>query len=189
MSISNYLKTCSKVVAGNYDKLFVAGIDDIEGLTFSGETLTAITMEGTKKFGMLEADLDNVQFTTNGTAARGYFSEQQLIARFSQKTEELEATVEELLDVVTCGLVAIRIDGNQRGWISGIAPINKMVQNRPYLSLTEEFDSGMSIEDSEEGNAYTLTFGRMSATREYALSAAMVTSLLDESATFVEFPS
>jgi hypothetical protein len=189
MSLSNFLRNCSKSVAGNHERLFVAKFGDIAGATFTNGVLTAISMDVDASFAVLEADLDTVQFTSTGTAGRGYFSEQNLIARFSQKTAELEIVVDELINASTCGLAAIRIDGNGRAWISGIAPLDKMVQNRPYLSITEEFDSGASIEAVDEGNAYTLTLGRMSATREYAMDASLAGSLLDNSATFVNWPA
>jgi len=189
MGISNYLRDCSKTIAGNYDKLFIANFDDISGVTFDGNELTAITMETDKHFGMVQADIDDLQFTSSGTASRSYFSEQQLIAKFSKKTEELEILVEDLLDGATCGLVAIRIDGNGNGWISGIAPLNKMMHNRPYLSVTEEFDSGASIEDDEEGNRYTITLSRLSATREFIIDSSVSAELMSGDATFVDWPA
>lgn len=186
MSITNYIKDCTKNVAGNNDKLYVAAYEDIAGVTFSGTTFTDISMDSGKKFALLMADLDAVQYTSSGTAGRSYYSEQNLIARFSKKSPELETTVNDLIDQATCGLVVIRIDGNNNGWISGISPLDESIANRPYLSLTEEFDSGASIED-EEGNAYSLTFTRMSATREYDVASAVVTALLGRTAAFVDW--
>ena len=191
--ISNYIKQCNKIVAGNYDKLFLAKINDIASVTFADNVVSAITMETGEpgpKFAYIETDLDTVSFTSNGTAERGYFSEQNLIAKFSEKTTALETALEDFLDAVTCGVVAIRIDGQGRGWISGIAPLDKIAKNRPWMSVVEEFASGESIEDTEEGNRYTITFGRKSATREYELDEELTKSLVEtKDADFVEWPA
>lgn len=193
--LTNYLRKCVKNVAGNSDKLFVAKLGDIDSVTFDASNIvTGISMisveDVEQKFAKLMTDLDSVQYTSSGTAQRGYYSEQSLIARFSQKSKELEATVEELLDGATCGLVVIRVDGNNRIWLSGIAPDSLASATRPWMSVQEEFDSGTSIEDSEEGNRYTITFSRNSATREYLITdeeSGIGADILDGTATFINW--
>lgn len=190
MSISNYFRDCKKVVAGNYDKLFIANKDAIASITFDDKEVSAITMEIDKYFGIVEADIDDTAFTTEGTAEKGYYSEQELIAKFSKKTSALEAQVNEFIDGATCGLVIIRIDRQGYGWISGVADDDNYFANNPWHTVTESFNSGESIEDVDEGNRYTITFGRKSATREYKLTDALVDSLTkDQDAAFVDWPA
>lgn len=189
MSLSNYLRKCTKTVAGNYDKVYLAKIGDIDGLTFDADEVNGITMETGKHFVEVQADLDSVQFTAEDEATRGFFSNQELIMVFSQKSKELVALKDEISDAVTCGLVAIRIDGNNKGWLSGIAPVAKMVSNRPYLRMSANFDSGQSIEDVDEGNRYTITLGRLSATGEYPLTSSVTESILNGTAAFIDFPN
>jgi hypothetical protein len=186
LSIASFTRATTKTVAGNYDRLFVAKKDDIESVTFTTEEVTAIAMEDGMDFADLEADLDSVQFTTSGEGGRGYFSEQNMIAKFSQKTLAMETLVSELINGAISGLVCIRIDRNGHGWISGIAPAESELKNMPYLKVTEAFDSGENIEAVDEGNRYTLTFTRMSATREYHIDAATTATILAGTDDFID---
>jgi hypothetical protein len=185
--ISKFAKTCSKTVPGNNYKLFVANVDDISSATFSNNVLTAISMDGSTLFAELQADFDSVTFTSDGTATIGFYSEQSLIARFAQKTTEMEDFIDDLRDAAVCGLVAIRLDGNDRYWISGIAPLNKMGANRPYLTVETNFTSGEGISDIEAGNKYTITLGRLSATEEYMIDPSLGEVISDGTATWIDF--
>lgn len=193
MSITNYFKPCEITIPGNDNRLFVAAYTDIDTYTFDvNNVLTAITMKTDVDFHIIEADFDAVQFENTGTANRGFFSEQTLTAWFSNQKPELQTLLQELRDQTPCGLVIIRKDGNSRYWISGIAPVDKMGANRPWLSLETNFNSGMSIDEIEEGNRYELVFGRLSGTEEYPIETgtASVSSKLDDgSATFVDWPA
>jgi hypothetical protein len=189
LSIASFARATTKTVAGNYDKLFIAKVADIDEVTFTGSEVTTIAMVATKLFARLEADLDSVQFTTSGEGGRGYFSEQNLVAKFSQKSANMETMVSELINGAVTGLVAIRVDRNGKAWASGIAPAASALKNMPYLKVTEEFNSGENIEAVDEGNRYTLTLTRMSATREYPISAAYTAAILDGTATFIDWPA
>ena len=186
LSIASFSKACTKTVPGNYDHLFVVPYGDIDEVTWSDNEATAITMVAAKKFADVEADLDGIQYTSSGEAQRGYMSEQNLIAKFTQKTATLEKLVSELINNSVCGLVAIRIDRNGKGWVSGIAPAVSQLKNMPYTRVTEEFDSGENMEATEEGNRYTVTLTRMSATREYPIAGALVTTILAGTDDFID---
>lgn len=189
MSISTYVKSCSKTVAGNDFRLYAASFADIDTATFSNGSLTGITLDGSEKFALLETDWDSMTFEANGTAGRGFYSEQSLTAKFSQKTPELDAVIDEIRDAIVCGIVLIRKDGMGQYWISGIAPAEEMGANRPYLSFETNFTSGTTIEEIEDGNVYSVTFGRLSATEEYPLSGSIVNDLNEGTAAFVNYPS
>lgn len=193
MSITNYFKPCEITVPGNDNRLFIASYSDIESYTFDGSNqLTAITMKSQKGFAVVEADFDAVQFENSGTANRGFYSEQTLTAWFSNQKAELQTLLAELRDQTPCGLVIIRRDGNNRYWISGIAPIANMGANRPWMSLESNFNSGMSIEEIEEGNRYELIFGRLSATEEYIVeegTASLSLAIAGGTADFINWPT
>jgi len=192
MSITNYFKPCEITVPGNDNRLFIASYEDIDTYTFDGNLLTGVTMKTDKGFAVIEADFDAVQFENTGTANRGFFSEQTLTAWFSNQKEELQVLLDELRNQTPCGLVVIRRDGNNRYWISGIAPEGKMGANRPWMSLESNFDSGQSIEDIEEGNRYELIFNRVSGTEEFFIedgTDSVSESLANGSADFINWPT
>ncbi len=192
MSITNYFKPCEITVPGNDNRLFIASYEDIDSYTFDvDEKLTAVTMKLNKNFAIVEGDFDAVQFENNGTANRGFFSEQTLTAWFSNQKQELQVLLDELRNQTACGLVIIRRDGNNRYWISGIAPLDKMGANRPWMNLESNFNSGLSIQDIEEGNRYELIFGRVSGTEEYFVAdgtASLSEGLAGGTAAFVNWP-
>ncbi len=192
MSITNYFKPCEITVPGNDNRLFIASYEDIDSYTFDSDNkLTDITMKTDKGFAIIEGDFDAVQFENTGTANRGFFSEQTLTAWFSNQKQELQVLLDELRNQTACGLVVIRRDGNNRFWISGIAPEDKMGSNRPWMNLESNFNSGLSIEDIEEGNRYELIFGRVSGTEEYFVedgTGSPSEKLADGSADFVNWP-
>lgn len=185
--LNKWAKTCTKTVAGNNFRLFAGRLGDITSATFSGNTLSGLTMDGSALFVELQADWDSIAFGDEATATTGFFSTQTLSARFSQKTAELEAAVDKLSDAAVCGLVLIRTDGNGRLWVSGVAPLAKMAANRPYLTLQSNFASGENLEDVEEGNKYTLEFTRVSATREFDIDPSFGATILDGTATFIDY--
>jgi hypothetical protein len=186
LSIASFTRAATKTVAGSYDRLFVAAKKDIVTVTFTDNAVSAIAMAANKDFADLQADLDSVQFTSNGTGGRGYFSEQTMIAKFSQKSLLMETMLSQLIAGAIAGLVIIRVDSNGNGWISGIAPAASDLRNRPYLSVTEEFNSGENIEAVDDGNRYTLTFTRKSGTREYPIAAALTALILAGTTTFID---
>jgi hypothetical protein len=187
MSISNFVKSCERNVAGNSDILLVGRSAWVSALTMTQDKVSAITMASMQKFAYLEPDFDSVKFDSDGTSMRGYFSEQNLTSKFSKKTTALEKTISDISAFSNCGLCAIRIDNNGIGWLSGVAPATAK-GNKPYHSVQDTFDTGESIEESEEGNRYTLILNRKSATKEYELDALLTASILDKTATFVNWP-
>ncbi len=192
MSITNFFKICEKNVPGNRSRLFVANMEDIASYTFQGKELESITMESQKHFAIIEADFDAVQYESAGQANRGFFCEQTLTAWFTYYRQEVLDLFDELRDAAPCGLVIIRQDGNGQYWVSGIAPLTKMGANRPWLSVETNFNTGMSIEDIDEGGRAEVIFGRLSATEEYLLedgSGSIALSLDEGDAAFVEWPS
>jgi hypothetical protein len=97
MSITNYVKGCTKIIAGNDNKLFLLPVANMDTLAITANEITAIALEATADgFSIIEADLDSVGYTSTGVAARGFFSEQSLVMQFSKKSTTLMTLVDEL---------------------------------------------------------------------------------------------
>ena len=186
LSIVSFTRAATKTVAGNYDRLFGVPAADIATVTYTDNKVSAITMASGKKFANLQADLDSVVYNGSGEGGRGYFSEQTLIAKFSQKNLAMETLISELLKGAIAGLAFIRVDSNGIGWLSGVAPAAAELRNRPYLMAKDEFTSGENIEAVEDGNRLTLTFTRKSGTREYQLADALTALILTKATAFID---
>lgn len=188
MSITSYAKNCTAKRAGNSNKLFLAKISQIDDITVVANEVTDIAMDSiTEFFAEVNADLHSVSYTSEGQGSTGYFSTQNLIAKFSKKTPTLEATLNELIDGVVCGLVAIRIDNNRQAWLSGIAEATTDGKSLPWNNITDSYTSGESIEDFEEGDMYTVTLTRTAGVKEIKLDDSLTTALLDGSSTLVSW--
>jgi hypothetical protein len=189
MSITNYVKGCTKIIAGNDNKLFLLPVANMDTLAITANEITAIALEATADgFSIIEADLDSVGYTSTGVAARGFFSEQSLVMQFSKKSTTLMTLVDELRANAGCGIIAIRRDGAGNYFLSGYAAVDEMAGNRPYDSVQADFNSGASIEETEEGNMYIVTLSRKSATEEYLLDSILSGTIDDGTAAFIEWP-
>lgn len=190
MSITNYVKSCTKVIAGNDNKVFIAPISKLDELTVTTGEISAITLASLADgFSVIEADLDSVGYESTGTSKRGFFAEQTLTMSFSKKTKTLITLVDELRNGVVCGLAVIRRSGNGDYFLSGYAPISDLGGNRPYMSVETTFNTGMSIEESEEGDMYAVSLKRMSATEEYPIDATLSGTISGGTATFINWPA
>lgn len=185
MSISNYFKSCTATTAGNFNKLFVVSISDITSIAVTAGEVTAITMEMGETFAQANADIDTVVLNETTAGKTRQFVNSELTARFSNKTPELISFVNELKDGVVCGLVVIRVDNNKKVFISGISEDKNF--SRPWDEIEATFNSGTSIEDTEEGNAYSVILRRRSITEELPLDSTIADTVLDGTATFIDW--
>jgi hypothetical protein len=189
MALTSYAKNCTAKKAGNSNKIFLVKVGDINEITFDTVTgeVEAITMGSGKKFAELNADLHSVIYTSEGQGSTGYFSNQSLIAKFSKKTTTLEKTINELVDGVVCGLVAIRVDNNRNAWLSGMSADLQEGKSLPWDSIEDNFTSGESIEDFEEGDMYTVTLKRTSGIKEIRLENTLRDEFVDGTSTLVNW--
>jgi hypothetical protein len=65
MALAVYSKTCAKNVGGNLQRVYLSEIANIASVTGTTE-LTAVTMESGKYFQMAVAEIDSVQFKSEG---------------------------------------------------------------------------------------------------------------------------
>jgi hypothetical protein len=195
MALANYLKVCEQSVAGSDYRLYIGVANDIATQSWSSETLQELTMNddpAATYFSYVEADLDGVHFTAEGEGGTGFMSEQSLILKFRKKSKTLVEFVEKLRDKLPCGLVAIRKDGHNQYWISGIAPPARVGENLYWNKVETNFDSGESVENWEEGNLYTVTLKRTSGTEEFLVSSGaghLGEGLDDGDAAIVNWPA
>jgi len=180
MGLIDYLKIQSSNGMGNDNRVFIIPYDDIDTVTFDNDdTVTEITLHSNKEWTRLEADINSVIYSSSGDQSITYFSDQDLIIDFTGKSEETEKTINSIKDEINEGLVIIRLDGNHKGWISGISIPRDSYINMPWNEVSDNFSSGETIEDTEEGNKYSLTFKRSSGVKEYLLHSDIVNAFWD----------
>lgn len=184
MAIAKYSKTCEQNTPGN-SKFFVTEIANISAVTLtSGEISAAITMSGSTKFRQFQADVDTIQFTSEGSGKTTYSENFKLIAKFSKKTATLITAKQSLVDAINCGVAVIRQDANGKCFLSGWNNTDK--GGRPYNKITVNFDSGTT--PSDEGmNAYTITLEGSSGFDEIPFNATIGDTIVGGSAAFIEY--
>lgn len=186
MSISTFVRNCAKNTTGLDYAILVAPFRNINSVTFSGETLTGITMSGAN-FSELQADWDSVSLSTEGTTARSSSHTSTLTASFSHADATFTAMLRSLQTYTNCGLVLIFRNGAGKWFISGIDPADRQGGSRPYMSLTHNYTSGEGVA-AEDGNAWTLSFAKTSGEVEfYEISTSLASDLIDKSATWVDW--
>lgn len=189
MAFSSFLKTCVKNTPGNRDEVYLCTKADITSITLTSEEVSAITMESGKKFKRFQGELDKVQFQTSAQASTVFSEEQTLTMSFSKKTKAFNVAIygaDGVIDQVVCGLIVIRVDGNGRGWISGISPATVEGKQRPYKRAEVNFDSGMSPTE-EDGAQPQLILKRTGQSPEYPLDDTLNAALVGGTATYIDW--
>lgn len=168
-TLSTYLKSCGKNVPGIKPRAFIKSITKIGVLTESTagkhkfKRLTVGTAGSyTGKLNRIEADIDSLQYTSDGEFKTSGGAEQQLIMKLSKPRAELVQWLEQLKGVVACGAAIIFSDNNGEVFLWGLSGNSMEGTSRPVNSVQIATDSGMLITD-EETQAVTLTFKRLSA--------------------------
>lgn len=182
MALAIYSKTCAKNVSGNYHKVFFGAVTDITAITVSASPyeITAIT-NGTK-FKKFDAEIDSVQFKYEGAGAANYFTTQTLVMKFAKKTTALVAAIDELVKQVTCGVVAIHVDGNGLAWLDGYDGKATDPTARPFNKIKVTYDSGTKPSD-EEGNIVVVELTRESEWPNIPFDSTLSSSILSGGAT------
>lgn len=184
MSISTFVRNCAKNTTGLDYAILVAPFRDIVSISFSGDTLTGITLSAST-FSELQADWDSVSIVTEGTTARSSSHTATLTARFSHANSTFTTLLRNLQDYANCGLVLIFRNGSGKWFISGIDPAERQGGSRPYMSLTHNYTSGEGVA-AEDGNQWTLSFAKTSGEAEfYEIDSTLSAELTDKSANWV----
>ncbi|MFW6272355.1 MAG: hypothetical protein ACOC2U_01080 [bacterium] len=186
--LTNYLRNCEVRFAGVKPSLFFGEAVKGWDLTFSGNTITAITPDEVgDAMQEFQADINTVQFTSEGEWSKSGFETQTLTARFSTASTELDESIKNLKKALPCGVFVIYIDNNKNGWLVGLAKSDEDFYNDYFRTLTTNYTTGMSIEDVDEGNTLNIELSRMAATSKYKLDSDLTASILDGTATFIDF--
>lgn len=186
MPISRYLKPCAKNVPGNRAMVFLTELDNVTSVSETSSRISAVTMAGVARMKRVQADIDTVQFTSEGTFAAAGGETQNLILGFGNRSTELEILRADLIAGVACGLVAVWVDNNAKCWLGGISIGTKEGKERPFNKLTSGFDSGLTITD--EGSAkYTITLTRTSGYAPIEFDTALTTAILNGTASFIDW--
>lgn len=181
--ITNYLRNTTVRFGGARPSLYLADATAPFTLTWSGDTVSAITITGTTRMHELQADIDSVTFTSEGEWGQSGFDTQTLTAKFGTATPLLNASLIGLKRQMPRGLWAIYIDNNRRGWLVGLAPAADDFHNDFFRTLSVNYTTGESLENVEDGNIESIVLTRVSATNKYPLTPALTTSIISNAAT------
>lgn len=186
MPISKYFPTCAKNTPGNSNVIMLAPIGDITSITETTGKVSAITMDSGKKFSRVKAQVDGVQYTSEGTFGTSGAETQNLIADFAGRSTELEKLKQEIIAELPCGVALIHRDNNGKWWMVGANAASKDGVSRPINKLQVAFDSGKAITDEDASKA-TFTFTRTSAFGPVEFDAALSSGLDAGTAAFVDW--
>jgi hypothetical protein len=181
MAIANYIKTCAKNVPGNKYQFFITEIANVTGITETSNEVSAVTMlGGTAKFKRVNAEIDSIQFTSDGTYGTAGGETQNLILKLGNRSTALEVFLASLKDAAACGMAVIWGDNNGKYWLMGANATVKDGTTRPITKLATAFDSGLLITD-EGSSAYTVTLTKLGAyapvTFDSTLTAKITTTM------------
>jgi hypothetical protein len=193
MPFVNLAKSCSKNLPGVKSEVFINLVSNIATITETATAgITGLTLQGTgglvtrTKFIRVNADLDSVQFTSDAQfkTAGGY--EQALTFRVSKPRIALVNFINEIRDSLSCGLTAIYVDNNNQAWLYGANGATKEGLDRPINAAEIKYDTGVLMTD-EDTQAYTVTLKRLGGFLPSPLAANLVTSIVANTATYINF--
>lgn len=185
MALANYTPTCGKNIPGNSRILFVAPVTSITALAETSGKISTLTA-ATDTFKQIKADLDSVQFTSDGTFGTNGAYTQTLIARFSKPSTELNALIDELTAGAACGFAIIHVDANGKVWLSGASITSKEGNYRPWGQVQAATDSGTLLTDTNT-QAVTVTFTRTSAYMPVELDDTLAAAVKGGSAAYIDW--
>ena len=154
MAFASFLKSCVRNTPGNQYQVYLAPVASITSITLTSGEVSTVTMNSTAKFQRAQGKLDTVQYTSEATMGNTLNVAQTLKMGFDKMTSALNTWIfgtDGIADSVVCGMVAIHVDGNGQGWISGISPAAVEGALRPYQSAAFNFDSATA--PTEDGGA------------------------------------
>jgi hypothetical protein len=185
MAIANYVKTCSKNIPGNQKQFFIAPAGTVTAVAETANKISTLTAAA-DSFKRVQADIDTVQVTSDGTYATAGGSTQSLIAKFSMPSTALNIWLAEIRNAIACGLEIIHVDANGKVWLSGVTVETKEGNSRPWNSFQQQLDTGLLMTD-EGMQAVTATFSRLSGFHFTELDTTLSASVLDGTAAQIDW--
>lgn len=173
MAIATYARACSKNVSGN-SQIWLSEAPNISSITITSGEATAFTMVSTNKFMEVQAEIDSIIRTEEGTGTGSNISYLHKIEmKFSKLATGLNTLRNSLADSSPCGMVAVTKDGNGTYWLTGWNATD--LGNRGLELRTDNINSGGTPSD-EEGGINSLSLETTSGYVDIPLSSAGVTS-------------
>lgn len=187
MAIANYIKTCAKNVPGNKYQMFVTEIANIVSITETSNEASGVTMTGgTATFKKLNAEIDSIQYTSDGTYGTAGGETQNLILKLGNRSTELEVFLASLKDAAACGFAVIWGDNNGKYWLMGASATAKDGITRPVNKVQAAFDSGLLITD-EGSSAYTVTLTKLGAYAPIEFNPTLTGEIIGGSSAFISW--
>lgn len=151
MAIADYVKTCSKNVAGN-STLWLTEAENISSVTIVTGEITVITMKTGKEWQPYDNDLDSLIRSQEGSGNGNNISYTHKIeAKFSKLSPALNTARTALADASVCGILALVKDSNGVWWLVGYNPSD--LTKRALKLMTDSDTSGGAPDDEEGGKA------------------------------------
>lgn len=149
MPIVNYIKLCERNVSGNM-YLFLTEVSNIYSVTVTSGEVSDIVMFGTSTFKEIQADFNTIvrQCLQQGKEDKIYYDHLINFACSNARTE-LSDLADQLAEASMCGIIAIVMDSNGKGWLVGWNELDK--GERPLFLLSDEFTSGKDMTEEDGG--------------------------------------
>ena len=139
-TLAAYTKTCAKNVGG-ITAVYVTEIANLDTVTVTSGEISTLTMDAAKTFQEVQADLDSVKHTEEGTGTQSnIFYDHKIEMRFMKPSTALNTLRDALADASACGIATIVTDGNGTSWLVGWNETDG--DNRPLYLATDSKDSG-----------------------------------------------
>ena len=183
MALANYIKTCAKNTPGNKYEVYIAPHGTITAVAETSNEISTLTAASTS-FKKVQADMDSVQYTHEGTFKTSGAYTQNLIMKFSKASSELSTLIDELVGGIACGFEVIWVDGNSRVWMAGVSTAAKEGNDRPFNQMVTSYDSGVALTD-EGMQTDTITLTRTSAYRPMELDNTLAAAVLGGTAAYI----
>jgi len=152
MIISGFTKSCS-ARSGGIKNIWLTNRKDLAstGFTLTGSDYTAVTMVTSKLFYLFEFDQDTAEFKSAGEITDNSIKVTHTLEFYLGLIDStMRDSMQDILEVSTCGMVAIVEDNNGTKWVFGYSenhPTNVNEQGRPLKAKTIELGSGKAFTD------------------------------------------
>lgn len=132
--------------SGGVRKIWLANVNEILSFTLTGNSWSAVTMDGSAKFFLFEFEQDTAYHKGAGTTENMAIKvDHEVGAFFSLNNAIKRDRFQEILEASPCGVVAIVEDNNGTKWVRGWS--NKFAGERALKNNTVDDDSGKLMTD------------------------------------------
>ena len=176
MPIVNYIKACEGNLSGNM-YLFLTEVANISSIVVTSGEVSDIVMTGSETFKQIQADHNTIirQCLHEGKEDKMHYNH---LVRFtcSNARTLLADLANQLAEASACGIVAIMMDYNGKGWLIGYNENDK--GDRPLYLLSDEFTSGAD-QIEEDGGKQTFTLSTINQYNDLPMNSTINDYILD----------